>query len=67
MASSVTLLGPNFHDGDTLTSLMMRQLTGGSRVADTGTASAVAPLGGVFTGLATAMQVIAGHGNDREG
>ena len=62
MASSVTLLGPNFHDGDVLTSLAMRQLTGGTRVADTGTASAVAPLGGVFTGLSTAMQVIPGTG-----
>ena len=41
---------------------MMRQLTGGTRVADTGTASAVAPLGGVFTGLSAAMQVIAGTG-----
>lgn len=57
MASSVTLLGPQYNDGGTLTSLMMRQLTGGSRVADTGTASAVAPLGGVITGLAAAMQV----------
>ena len=36
---------------------MMRQLTGGTRVADTGTASAMSPLGGVFTGLAAAMQV----------
>ena len=51
----------------TLTSLLMRQLTGGSRVADTGTASAVAPLGGVITGLAAAMQVTAGSGMQRPG
>ena len=62
MASSVTLLGPQYNDGGTLTSLMMRQLTGGTRVADTGTASAMSPLGGVFTGLSAAMQVIAGTG-----
>ena len=62
MASSVTLLGPQYRDGTTLTSLMMRQLTGGTRVADAGTATAVAPLGGVITGLAAAMKVTAGSG-----
>jgi hypothetical protein len=62
MASSVTLLGPQFCDGLTYTSLLMRQLTGASRVADAGTASAVAPLGGVFTGLSTAMKVTPGTG-----
>lgn len=62
MTSSVTLLGPAFYDGMTLTSLLMRQLTGGSRVADAGSASAVSPLGGVFTGLAAAMKVTPGTG-----
>ena len=42
MASSVTLLGPQFNDGGTYTSLLMRQLTGNTRVADAGTPSAVA-------------------------
>jgi hypothetical protein len=41
---------------------MMRQLTGATRVADAGTVSAVAPLGGVITGLAAAMQVVTGTG-----
>lgn len=62
MPSSVTLLVPAYCDGTTVTSLMMRQLTGGTRVADAGTVSAVAPLGGVITGLAAAMKVLPGSG-----
>lgn len=62
MAGSVALLGPMYTDGMFWTALMSRQLTGGSRVADAGSVAAVAPLGGVVTGLAAAMQVTAGSG-----
>lgn len=59
MASSATLVTPQWCDGLTYNGLIMRQLTGATRVADAGSPSAVSPLGGVITGLAGAMQVVA--------
>jgi len=59
VASSVSLGTPWFCDGMTLTGLLGRQLLSGTRVADAGTATAVAPLGGVFPGASAGLQATA--------